>query len=83
MREPVDNARAPALFLLPVKNVAADLPVKRNQFAIRAGYRALPRALDALLEFGEPVAIVLCRYGVASNPVKSIVSAKFKCRTSS
>jgi hypothetical protein len=63
VREPVDNARAPALFLLPVKNVSTDLPVKCNQFAIRAGYRALPRALDALLEFGEPVAIVLCPHG--------------------
>jgi hypothetical protein len=47
-REPVDNARAPALFLLPVKNVAPDLPVQCNQFAIGAGERAFaaraPRA---------------------------------------
>jgi hypothetical protein len=34
-----------------------------NQFAIGAGKRALPRALDALLELGEPVAIVLGPHG--------------------
>lgn len=62
-REAVDNARAPALFLLAVKNVATDLPVKRNQFAIRAGDRALPGPLDALLEFGKLVSIVFSPHG--------------------
>ncbi|WP_244323355.1 hypothetical protein [Paraburkholderia dipogonis] len=49
--------------LLPVENVAANLPVQCDQFAIRAGHGALPRALDALLEFGKPVVIILSPCG--------------------
>jgi len=64
-REPVDHAGPPALLLLSVENVAADLPVQRNQFAICAGHGALSCPFDALLELGEPAAIVLSPRGRA------------------
>jgi hypothetical protein len=50
----VNNFGTPALCLLPLQNVAADVPVQQNQFAVDGQRGALLGGLDALLEIGKP-----------------------------
>lgn len=57
--EPVDYFSAPAVFLLPGKDVAADLPVKQHQLAVdRQGSFKLGGA-DAFFEIAEK-RVVIC-----------------------
>lgn len=56
--EPVDDLGAPAGLALAGEDIAADLPVEQNQFAVGRQGRAHLCVLDALLEGAKKVVVV-------------------------
>lgn len=58
-RQLIHDGGAPSLLLLPLENIAPDLPVQLDQLPVRTGGRALARALDALFQLGKPATIVV------------------------
>ncbi|WP_234775598.1 hypothetical protein [Paraburkholderia tropica] len=54
----VHDGSSPTLLLLPLKDIVPDLPVQLDQLPVCTRSRALPGALNTLLQIGQPAAIV-------------------------